>query len=288
MYFCGVRGPRLPFAHALFSVVLALFVLGLYGLLLLVGQVVLEQARSGLEYRIHLYRPTPPDQIEPFLEWLRRQSLVQEARYISPEEAMEGFQQVAGEDFVRAMEGFNPFPPTFRVIFQGESVTSDSVLVFTRRVLEWEIVKEVDYPRQLLALLEKRASALQGIGLGLGIILLAVTFLLIFNTVRLAIFARRLEIRTMELVGATRSYIERPFVLVGLFQGVVGALLAIALLQGGLWLVHRYLLPLPFVGEDLRLLGLYAALLLLGAAMGYLASKLAIKRFLHQTLDKLI
>lgn len=283
-----MRGPRLPFAHALFSVVLALFVLGLYGLLLLVGQVVLEQARSGLEYRIHLYHPTSPEQIEPFLEWLRRQPLVQEARYISPEEAMEGFQQVAGEDFVRAMEGFNPFPPTFRVIFRGQSVTSDSVLIFTRRVLEWEIVKEVDYPRQLLALLEKRASTLQGIGLGLGIILLAVTFLLIFNTVRLAIFARRLEIRTMELVGATRGYIERPFVLVGLFQGVVGALLAIALLQGGLWLVHHYLLPLPFVGEDLRLLGLYAALLLLGATMGYLASKLAIKRFLHQTLDKLI
>ncbi len=283
-----MRGPRLPFAHALFSVVLALFVLGLYGLLLFIGQAVLEQARSGLEYRIHLYRPTSPEQIEPFLEWLRRQPLVREARYISPEEAMEGFQQVAGEDFVRAMEGFNPFPPTFRVVFRGELVTSDSVLVFTRRVLEWEIVKEVDYPRQLLALLEKRASALQMIGLGLGLILLAVTFLLIFNTVRLAIFARRLEIRTMELVGATRSYIERPFVLVGLFQGIVGALLAIALLQGGLWLVHRYLLPLPFLGEDPRLLGLYAALLLLGAAMGYLASKFALKRFLHQTLDKLI
>lgn len=283
-----MRGPRLPLAHALFSIVLALFVLGGYGLFLLVGQLVLEQARSGLEYRIHLYGPVSAAQVEEFLRWLRAQPLVKTAQYISPEEAMEGFRQIAGEEFVRAMEGFNPFPPTFRVTFRGEKVTADSVLLFTQQVLSWDMVKEVDYPRRLLEVLEQRSDTLRWVGLLVGVVMITVTFLLIFNTVRLAIFARRLEIRTMELVGATRRYIERPFVQVGLFQGVVGALLAIALLHAGIWIVHRYVLPVGFLLEDWRLLVLYGGLVLFGGLVGYLASRMALRRFLHQTLDRLI
>ncbi|MCS7188227.1 MAG: permease-like cell division protein FtsX [Bacteroidia bacterium] len=283
-----MRAVRLPLSHSLFSVVLALFVLGLYGVFLLLGQLILEEAQAGLEYRIHLYNPIAQEQVEELLSWLQRQNLVQKVEYISPEQAMEGFRKVVGEEFVRAMEGFNPFPPTFRLTFKGEKVSSDSVLVFTQRVLEWESVKEVDYPRRLLEILEKRASTLRWVGLGVGIIMVGITFLLIFNTVRLAIFARRLEIRTMELVGATRSYIERPFVLVGLFQGLVGAVLAIVLLQGGMWLLHKSLFSLSFLLEDWRLLGWYGVLVVFGGVVGYLASKLALRRFLHQTLDKLI
>lgn len=283
-----MRGPRLPFAHSLFSLVLALFVLGLYGLFLLAGQLVLEQARAGLEYRIHLYGPVSDAQVGELLLWLRQQSLVREAQYVSPEEAMQGFRQVAGEEFVRAMEGFNPFPPTLRVTFWGDRVSADSVLAFTQQVLEWDTVREVDYPRRLLEVLEKRAGTLRWVGLIVGGVMIGVTFLLIFNTVRLSIFARRLEIRTMELVGATRAYIERPFVQVGLFQGLVAALLAIALLHVGLWLLHKYLLPLDILLQDWRLLVLYGGMLVFGAGVGYLASKLALRRFLSQTLDRLI
>ncbi|GIV24334.1 MAG: hypothetical protein KatS3mg026_0026 [Bacteroidia bacterium] len=282
-----MRAPTLPFTHSLFSLVLALFVLGLYGVFLLAAQIGFEQARARLEYRIHLHAGLSAEQIAPFLEWVRRQPLVKEAQYLSPEESMERFREVAGEEFVRAMEGFNPFPPSVRVFFRGERAQSDSVLLFTQRVLEWEVVKEIDYPRRLLEVLENRAQTLRWIGLGVGVVMIGVSFLLIFNTVRLALFARRLEIRTMELLGATRAYIERPFLGVGFFQGVVGALLAIVALHAGLWLVHQRVLPLDFLLEDLRLLVLYGGLLTFGGLVGYLASKLALRRFLHTSLDRL-
>nr|BAL57461.1 cell division transport system permease protein FtsX [uncultured Bacteroidetes bacterium] len=214
--------------------------------------------------------------------------MVREARYVSPEEAMEAFQQVAGQEFVRAMEGFNPFPPTFRVLFRGELLRTDSVLAFSNRVLEWEIVKEVDFPRRLLEILEKRTATLRWVGLGVGAIMVIVSFLLIFNTVRLAIFARRLEIRTMELVGAERSYIERPFLWVGFLQGMVASLLAVGFLHGGLWILHRLFLPLDFLLGDVRLAFLYGGLVTFGGLVGILASKLALQRFLNQTLDRLI
>lgn len=283
-----MKGARLPLTHSLASLTLSLFVLGLYGLFLLAGQLVLEQARGGLEYRIHLYGPIPPEEVEKFLLWLRTQSLVREAYFVSPEEAMEGFRQVAGEEFVRAMEGFNPFPPTFRVRFKGELVCADSVLIFSQRVLAWESVKEIDYPRRLLEVMEKRSTTLRWIGLFIGSLMVSTAFLLIFNTVRLSIFARRLEIRTMELIGATRSFIQRPFLLVGMFQGLLGSIMAILMLHVALLLIDHYLLPLDFLLHDWRLMVLYGGLAAAGTLMGYLASRLALRRFLNQTLEKLI
>lgn len=282
------RGPRLPFTHALLSIVLALFVLGLYGVFMLTGRLILESARENLEYRVLLY-PTADEQSAQALGvWLQQQSLVREVRYISPEEALANFAKSVGEDFVRAMEGVNPFPPMYRVRLRGARLSADSLKLLSSRVLEWEIVREIDYPLALLNTLEERARLIGWVGLGVGGVLLVAVYLLIFSTVRLAIFSRRLEIRTMELVGATAAYIERPFIWVGLFQGLVGALIAVSLIHLSLMIVDRYSLPLSNLLQDMRLGLVYGGLLILGALMGFLASKMAIRRFLHQTLEKII
>jgi len=291
LYLWGVglfRGPRLPFTHALLSIVLALFVLGLYGVFMLTGRLILESARENLEYRVLLY-PTADEQSAQALGvWLQQQSLVREVRYISPEEALANFAKSAGEDFVRAMEGVNPFPPMYRVRLRGTRLSADSLKLLSSRVLEWEIVRDIDYPLALLNTLEERARLIGWVGLGVGGVLLVAVYLLIFSTVRLAIFSRRLEIRTMELVGATATYIERPFIWVGLFQGLVGALIAVSLIHLSLMVVDRYSLPLSNLLQDMRLGLVYGGLLILGALMGFLASKMAIRRFLHQTLEKIV
>ncbi|MDT7942246.1 MAG: permease-like cell division protein FtsX [Bacteroidota bacterium] len=282
------RGPRLPFTHALLSIVLALFVLGLYGVFMLTGRLILESARENLEYRVLLYPTADEQSVRALGVWLQQQSLVREVRYISPEEALANFAKSVGEDFVRAMEGVNPFPPMYRVRLRGARLSADSLKLLSSRVLEWEIVREIDYPLALLNTLEERARLVGWVGLGVGGVLLVAVYLLIFSTVRLAIFSRRLEIRTMELVGATATYIERPFILVGLFQGLVGALIAVSLIHLSLMIVDRYSLPLPNLLQDMRLGLVYGGLLILGALMGFLASKMAIRRFLHQTLEKII
>jgi cell division transport system permease protein len=291
LYLWGVglfRGPRLPFTHALLSIVLALFVLGLYGVFMLTGRLILESARENLEYRVLLYQTADEQSAQALGAWLQLQSLVREVRYISPEEALANFAKSAGEDFVRAMEGVNPFPPMYRVRLRGAQLSADSLKLLSSRVLEWEVVREIDYPLALLNTLEERARLIGWVGLGVGGVLLVAVYLLIFSTVRLAIFSRRLEIRTMELVGATATYIERPFIWVGLFQGLVGALIAVSLIHLSLMIVDRYSLPLSNLLQDMRLGLVYGSLLILGALMGFLASKMAIRRFLHQTLEKIV
>ena len=282
------RGPRLPFTHALLSIVLALFVVGVYGVFMLTGRLILESARENLEYRVLLYPTADEESVRALGVWLQQQSLVREVRYISPEEALANFAKSVGEDFVRAMEGVNPFPPMYRVRLRGARLSADSLKLLSSRVLEWEIVRDIDYPLALLNTLEERARLIGWVGLGVGGVLLVAVYLLIFSTVRLAIFSRRLEIRTMELIGATAAYIERPFIWVGLFQGLVGALIAVSLIHLSLMIVDRYSLPLPNLLQDMRLGLVYGGLLVLGALMGFLASKMAIRRFLHQTLEKII
>jgi cell division transport system permease protein len=282
------RGPRLPFTHALLSIVLALFVVGVYGVFMLTGRLILESARENLEYRILLYPTADEQSVQALGVWLQQQSLVREVRYISPEEALANFAKSVGEDFVRAMEGVNPFPPMYRVRLRGARLSADSLKLLSSRVLEWEIVREIDYPLALLNTLEERARLIGWLGLSVGGVLLVAVYLLIFSTVRLAIFSRRLEIRTMELIGATAAYIERPFIWVGLFQGLVGALIAVSLIHLSLMIVDRYSLPLSNLLQDMRLGLVYGGLLILGALMGFLASKMAIRRFLHQTLEKII
>ena len=283
-----LRGPRLPFTHALLSIVLALFVLGIYGTFLLGGRLILESARENLRYWILLYPTADAQSIEALGQWLRQQSLVREVQYISPDEALSNFARRVGDDFVRTMEGINPFPPMFQLRLRGELISTDSIKLFSSRVLEWEIVREIDYPLETLTAFEARAKLIGWLGMGVGLVLVVAVYLLIFSTVRLAIFSRRLEIRTMELVGATAAYIEQPFIWVGLFQGVVGALIAVSLLHVGLMMIDRYLLPLPNLLQDMRLGFVYGMLTLLGALMGFLASKMAIRRFLHQTLEKIV
>jgi cell division transport system permease protein len=263
-------------------------VLGLYALFLLAGRLLLESARENLEYRVLLYPTVEEGAIQAMGTWLQSQSLVREVRYVSPEEALTTFTKTAGEDFMRAMEGINPFPPMYKVRLRGQYLSADNLKILSSRVLEWDIVKEIDYPLALLNILEERARLIGWIGLGVGVVLLIAVYLLIFSTVRLAIFSRRLEIRTMELVGATAAYIERPFILIGLFQGLVGALLAVLFIHVGLIGLDRYVLPLPQLLLDVRLGLIYGGLVVIGAVMGLFASKMAIRRFLHQTLDKLI
>jgi len=267
---------------------LALFVLGIYGTFLLGGRLILESARENLRYWILLYPTADAQSIEALGQWLRQQSLVREVQYISPDEALSNFARRVGDDFVRTMEGINPFPPMFQLRLRGELISTDSIKLFSSRVLEWEIVREIDYPLERLTAFETRAKLIGWLGLGVGLVLVVAVYLLIFSTVRLAIFSRRLEIRTMELVGATAAYIEQPFIWVGLFQGVVGALIAVSLLHVGLMMIDRYLLPLPNLLQDMRLGFVYGMLTLLGALMGFLASKMAIRRFLHQTLEKIV
>ena len=175
----------------------------------------------------------------------------------------------------------NPLPDKFRIkVRQPEQV--DSVAATVRRLTG---VDNVVYGQKIVQRLLALGGVLRRVGIGLILAFVGVASIIISNTIRLTVFARRREIAIMQLVGATNTYIRLPFICEGLLDGLIGALVALALLAGAraaLW--PRLLEALPWVQlrampVDARVLA--AQLILTGVAIGVLASWISVGRYLR-------
>jgi len=175
----------------------------------------------------------------------------------------------------------NPLPDKFRIrVRQPEEV--DSVAATVRRLAG---VDNVVYGQKIVQRLLALGGLLRRVGIGLILAFVGVASIIISNTIRLTVFARRREIAIMQLVGATNTYIRLPFICEGLLDGLIGALVALALLAGAraaLW--PRLLEALPWVQltampVDARILA--AQLISTGVAIGVLASWISVGRYLR-------
>lgn len=175
----------------------------------------------------------------------------------------------------------NPLPDKFRIrVREPEQV--ESVADTVRRLAG---VDNVVYGQKIVQRLLALGAVLRRVGIGVILVFVGVASIIISNTIRLTVFARRREIAIMQLVGATNTYIRLPFICEGLLDGVIGALAALALLavaRAALW--PRLLEALPWVGltampVDARILA--AQLILAGAAIGALASWISVGRYLR-------
>ena len=205
--------------------------------------------------------------------------------YVTRAEALGRLKAELGE-LSGALDGLpeNPLPPTIEVRLVGRQ-TAAGVRALADRLGRLQGVVEVDYGREWLDRLEALLGAIRWVVLGVGALVAAATILLVSNTIKLTVYARRDEIEIMKLCGATDAFVRAPFLIEGAVQGLAGALLAL----GGLWLSHRLLAPrvakaLAFAaGAVLPTLRPSEALALAGcgAALGLVGSALAVGRFLR-------
>lgn len=217
---------------------------------------------------------------------LRVRPYVYQITYISKEQAKKENSEALGsdpEDFV----GFNPFPATFEIQLTEPYANSDSVLQVKKELLAIPKISEVSYPEDLMDKVNSNLSKISLILLILAVLLTIVSFSLISNSVRLSVYSRRFLIHTMKLVGASWSFIRRPFLRRAVGVGVVAALLAIAILGGafyGLYVLEPSVLT--FIGwEELAITA--AAVLLFGIVITAVCAYLAVNRFLKMTAGEL-
>lgn len=161
-----------------------------------------------------------------FREFLEYQGWVSEVEYISRDKAAERFRNEFGEGAENLVE-LNFLPASF-IVYVSDSVDVATIKTQVEEISEFDIVDEVVFNAALLEILEKRTQTLATIGVAVGIFILLVSLLLLYNTIRLTIYAKRDLIRAMKLIGATNSFIRGPFVVEGFIQGLLAAGLAVA------------------------------------------------------------
>ncbi len=202
------------------------------------------------------------------------------ARYVSPEEAERIFRQEFGEDAeVFFDERF--LPASIKVQVESEYANADSLAVMATEFGTWNRVGEVIFNQPLLLKVQQNLRLLSMLGFALGILVICASTFLVANTIRLTIYARRLLIRTMKLVGATDSFVRRPFVVEGIAQGILAGLIA-ALVLAGLYTMLRNYIPQMSVISYWKGIFVGGTEIAIGVLLGWLGSHFAVRKFIRK------
>ena len=280
------RRLRASYVSTVMSITLVLFVLGLLGLIILQAQQLSDRVRESIVVSVFIDDNATDGAISRFQSELEAMPSVNETRYISREEAAKELMQALGEDFVDFL-GYNPLSALFQVSLKAAYTNPDSMLVFEQEVVRRSIVSDVDYQKSLVHLVNENVTRIGIALLAFSVLLLMIAFALINNTIRLSVFSKRFLIKSMQLVGATQAFIRRPFIVRGVMQGVIGAIITIILLMLTLYAGQRQI-PEITMFYDIRMLGiLFAGVLLLGVIISWISTYFAVRKYLKIKTDYL-
>ena len=278
----GFSRAKFSAAMAVTALTVALVLIGLVGLLSWQGQQVAEWVKQRVgEVQVFL-EPANDTTIERLRTRLEGEVGVEFVEYISTAQAAEIFREEFGDE-ASIFDDELFLPASFRVRLDPAHAVSDSLVEFQQRVQQWAKVDTVAFEHSLLSRVERNVRIYSSVGLGIGLLVVLAALLLVGNTVRLTIYARRLLIRTMKLVGATDGFIRRPFLVEGILQGFLAGVLGAFIV----WLLYTGLQRLvvglgaegwPGGSAFLSLFGL----VLLGVLLGWLASWIAVRRFIKK------
>jgi cell division transport system permease protein len=222
--------------------------------------------------------------------WVRKQldaaPYIGETKYVSKEQAAEEMQSLLGSDFMMVFD-FNPLPLAVEAKLRAQYAEVDSVAKIEKDLSMVPHIREITYQRSLIEMVNKN---IQKIGLILLVfisLMLFISLVLINNTIRLSIYARRFLINTMRLVGATQWFITRPFLWRSLLQGVFSGVIAIMLLTGVLYVLQNEFGDIMgFIDADL-LVVLFVGLIMLGMLISFMSTLFAVNKFVRIDSDRL-
>jgi cell division transport system permease protein len=270
------------------SIALVLFLLGVFALLMMHAQKLSNYLRENIGFEVVMNSNVKEDKILQLQKELDAMPAVKSTEYITKEEAIRRLSDDLGEDFLQWLGNEeNPLLPSIDVRFNAEWANNDSIAVIQSQLLKNTDIKEIYYQKSLVGLINKNVRS---IGLALivaSLVLLVIAITLIRNTIRLRIYSKRFLVRSMQLVGATTSYIRRPFIRSGRLQGFFGALLADALLALLLYVLSKRLPELAIV-QDYSIIGaVFAGIIIFGVLLGGLSTRLALRKYLLADIDRL-
>ena len=217
------------YLSSVISISLVLLLIGLASFLLVNAKSVSDYFKENMQVSVMMKSSVSESSALKFKEKLDKERYIKSSVYVSKEQGMNEMAQMLGDDFLDVFE-VSPIPASIDITLNADYVSADSLEVVKEEIAKSSLVDEVIYQRSLVDALN---SNLSKISLILGIfisLLLFISFVLINNTVRLNVFARRFTIHTMKLVGATKSFIRAPFLVQATFQGIFAAVIAIIVL----------------------------------------------------------
>ncbi|MDO5607591.1 MAG: permease-like cell division protein FtsX [Capnocytophaga sp.] len=262
------------------SITLVLFLLGVLGLLLLNTQKLANYFKEQVSMTVFLKDDAKEADIRQLQKTLSVADYAKSVRFVSKQEAAERYSEEIGEDFVTFI-GDNPLQNSIDLSLKAEYAEPSKMQDLESELSQNSFVSEVIYDKPLVALIHENVERIGLILLIVSVLFTFVAILLINSSIRLSIHSKRFTIKTMQLVGATRRFIRRPFIITNIRLGIIGALFAIALLYGCLFYINTNF-PEFKVLADWQLLSIISVLIILiGIFISWISTFFATQRFLN-------
>ncbi len=270
---------RYSYLSVIVSIGLVLFVLWVMMTLLYQARTLTDELKENFTVTLFLQPETTTAQREALVTTWSMSPEVRQIIYVSKEDAAAKFQSELGEDFVDFL-GYNPLSDALDLKLNADFVTPEVLEDLKARLMKESIVEDMVYDRALISAIHKNIGRITSAMLAAAVVLLLVSMALINSSIRLAIYARRFSIKTMQLVGATKAFIHRPFLRQGLRLGLFGGLFA-AVLLGFLFQSIRQVYPelatsLPWTLWLMEVV----AMTLVGLILTATSTALAVRRYL--------
>lgn len=280
------RKAQSSYFSTIISISLVLFMLGTLGLIVMHAKKLSDYVKENIGFSVILKENVKEVDIVQLQKTLDATNYVKSTEYITKEEAAESLKNDLGEDFISFL-GYNPLLASIEVRLKADYANNDSIAWIERDLLSNTKVKEVIYQKSLISMVNENIKKISLVILGFSALLLLISIALINNTIRLSIYSKRFLIKSMQLVGATKGFIRRPFVIKGIMQGIYAGIIAVGLLVGILYLAQREIPELLFLQDEQLIAILFGFVILLGILISWLSTFLAVRKYLRLKTDDL-
>ena len=262
------------------SLALVLFMLGLLGIIILNTRKLSDNLKENIGIQIILNDNSKEVDVQHFTKTLDASDFVKSTKFITKEDAAKRLQEDLGEDFINFL-GYNPLLPSINVHLKAAYANTDSLIWIEKELLESKLVKELVYQKSLVSIINENVNKISLVILIFSGLLMLIALALINNTIRLSIYSKRFIIKTMQLVGATQSFVRRPFVLKGIKHGIYGAAIAVLMLIGVLYFAQKQLPELAELQDETMLATLFGLVTIVGIIISWISTALAVRKYLR-------
>tara|TARA_E500000331_G_scaffold275643_1_gene268096 strand:- start:202 stop:1080 length:879 start_codon:yes stop_codon:yes gene_type:complete len=262
------------------SLSLVLFVVGLLSLVLINAQKLSNYVKENIGFSIMIKEDIKEIELIEFNKILDAEDFTKSTRFISKEQATKELEKDLGEDFVSFL-GYNPIMASIDVKLNSSYANNDSLQNISSRLEKSDIVYEVFYQKNLIKKLNSNVGRISFFLICISLVLFFIAFALINNTIRLSVYSKRFIIKTMRLVGAENSFIQKPFLITGVYQGLYSAIFAIFMLIGSIQLIQSETASILNI-NDLQIIGLvFIVLFCSGIIISGTSTFFAVRKFIY-------
>lgn len=268
------------------SIALVLFLLGCLGLLVINAKKVADHFKEQVVMTIYINDTAKDVEVNQLKKSLAMADYTKNAVYVSKEEAAEIMKTEAGEDFMDFL-GHNPLKNSIDVYLKADFVTTEKLTEITEVLSEKSFIEDITYDNDLVELMNDNVKKITLWVLIISGLFTLIAVLLINSSIRLAVYSKRFIIKTMQMVGATKTFIRRPFVWKSVKLGIIGALVALVGMAAVLYYLDQTFPELTLLQNTVLIAALFIGIFVLGIIITWISTFIATQRFLNLKTDKL-